>query len=73
MKFGIHFGAVIERVLTKNFIVHDNKAEVINQNQELFEKIRICMKIIEDSFDVKVNDDEICYCIDILNETGLLD
>jgi len=73
LKFGIHFGAVIERVLTKNCIVHDNKDEVIDQNQELFEKIRICMKTIEDSFDVKVNDDEICYCIDILNETGLLD
>lgn len=73
LKFGIHIGAVIERNLTKNYITHENKEMVMNKNKELFRKIRKCIEVIEDSFEIKINDDEICYCIDILNETALLD
>lgn len=62
----IHLGFMIERIIANKHIVFDFKDRYLKENQEVFHKIRSRMIIIEEAFDIEVNDDEICYLITTL-------
>ena len=59
----IHLGFMIERVIARKFVVFDNSEKFMEANMDVFKKIRKQMSIIEDAFEIDVNDDEICYII----------
>lgn len=59
----LHIGFMLERIITNKNILFDNKDEFINNHKKSFNIIRKDIKIIEDPFEIKVSDDEICYIL----------
>lgn len=59
----IHLGFMIERIIAKKHILFDYKEDFMNQNQSIITKVRKHIFIIEDAFEININDDEICYLV----------
>lgn len=57
----VHLGFMIERIIAQKHILFDYKENYIKQNQAVFSKIRKHVYIIENAFEIDVNDDELCY------------
>ncbi|WP_028991809.1 sigma 54-interacting transcriptional regulator [Thermoanaerobacter thermocopriae] len=67
IKLGIHMGCVVERLFTNNFIKHHAKNEVINKNNGLYQILKNALTVFNTMFNININDDEICFIIDIIN------
>lgn len=67
IKLGIHIGCVVERIFTNNFIKHYNKNETIAKNNVLYQVLKNGLEIFNKQFNININDDEICFIIDIIN------
>lgn len=67
IKLGIHMGCVIERIFTNNFIKHYEKNEIINKNHVLYQILKNALTVFNKVFNININDDEICFIIDIIN------
>ncbi|WP_422445472.1 sigma 54-interacting transcriptional regulator [Thermoanaerobacterium sp. DL9XJH110] len=70
VKLGVHLGCAVERIITNNYIIFPEKETFIKQNARKYQVFRHCLQVIEKSFNVSFNDDEICYCIEVLNKLG---
>ncbi|WP_162523584.1 sigma 54-interacting transcriptional regulator [Calorimonas adulescens] len=68
LKLGLHIGCAIERIITNNFVVYEAKSSLINEEKLLFQTIRESIKYLEEEFDIKFSDDEICYIIEIFKK-----
>jgi transcriptional regulatory protein LevR len=67
IKLGIHIGCVVERIFTNNYIKHYNKNDTINKNNILYQVLKNALEIFNKQFNININDDEICFIIDIIN------
>lgn len=65
LKFSLilHIGFMIERIITNKNIIFDNKDEYISKHQKCFDTIKDTIKDLEDTFEIEISDDEICYII----------
>lgn len=68
VKLGVHLGCAVERIITKNYIAFPQKELFIKQNTKMYQLFRYCLQVIEGDFNVVFSDDEICYCVEILNK-----
>ena len=59
----IHIGFMIERIIANKAILFDNKSNYLENNKNAFQIIKKQIKYIEDSFEIEISDDEICYMI----------
>lgn len=57
----IHIGFMIERIIANKTIIFDHKIPYLDNNKEIFQKIRSHIKSIEEAFEIEISDDEICY------------
>lgn len=57
----IHIGFMIERIIASKTIIFDHKIPYLDNNKEIFQKIRSHIKSIEEAFEIEISDDEICY------------
>lgn len=57
----IHIGFMIERIIANKTIIFDHKIPYLDNNKEIFQKIRSHIKAIEEAFEIEISDDEICY------------
>lgn len=64
----IHLGFMIERIIVDKRIQYDNKDEFIKENQNLYDIIKDEIILIENGFDIKIHDDELCYIMVTLKE-----
>lgn len=62
----VHIGFMIERIITNNRAVFDETETFKLKYKEKFLKIREAIKIIEDFYNIKVTDDEICFIIQVI-------
>lgn len=68
VKLGVHLGCAVERIITNNYIIFPEKEAFIKKNARIYQIFRYCLRVIEENFNVSFSDDEICYCIEILNK-----
>lgn len=59
----LHLGFMIERLITHTFIKFDNKDQYIKKHQAAFNGLKKHINDIEDTFEIHVTDDEICYLL----------
>lgn len=59
----LHLGFMIERLITHTFIKFDNKDQYIKKHQAAFNGLKKLINDIEDTFEIHVTDDEICYLL----------
>lgn len=57
----IHIGFMIERIIANKTIIFDHKTPYLDNNKDIFQKIRFHIKFIEEAFEIEISDDEICY------------
>lgn len=57
----IHIGFMIERIIANKTIIFDHKIPYLDNNKDIFQKIRTHIKSIEEAFEIEISDDEICY------------
>lgn len=57
----IHIGFMIERIIANKTIIFDHKTPYLDNNKDIFQKIRTHIKSIEEAFEIEISDDEICY------------
>lgn len=57
----IHIGFMIERIIANKTIIFDHKTPYLDNNKDIFQKIRFPIKFIEEAFEIEISDDEICY------------
>jgi transcriptional regulatory protein LevR len=60
-------GCVVGRLFTNNFIKHHAKNEIINKNNGLYQILKNALTVFNTMFNININDDEICFIIDIIN------
>lgn len=63
----IHLGCMLDRCVNGNFVKFENIEEYKEKNIEQFNEIRKASNILETEYNIKINDDEICYIIKITN------
>lgn len=63
----IHLGFMIERVITKKNVIFENIEEFKRDNYEKYIKLKNSIELLEEAYKIKINDDEICYAIQVIN------
>jgi Transcriptional antiterminator len=63
----IHLGCMLERIISGNKAAFENADVYISEHVEQFNNIRRSISIIENAYNIKIDDDEICYIIQIIN------
>lgn len=63
----IHLGCMLDRCIHGDFVKFENIDEYKVKNISQFNKIHKCIHILEDEYDININDDEICYIIKIIS------
>lgn len=65
----IHLGYMLERIITGNNAVFDKAGEFIAEHDRQFDNIRGVSSIIEEAYNIKITDDEICFIIQLINNS----
>ena len=68
--FYVHLGCMLDRCLHQDAIYFDNIRNFIHLHQVLFDSVRSAGDILAGHFDTSINDDEICYIVQILIQTA---
>lgn len=64
----IHLGCMLDRCIHRDIVKFDGIDDFIKNNKETFNKIRKEITFLEHEYLIKINDDEICYLIKVLNK-----
>ena len=67
LRFIMHTGCMIERVLKNETIPYSNVKKFIAKHKNKYETIKKGLEKCEESFNIKIPDDEIAYIIEILD------
>ncbi|MCT4662138.1 MAG: sigma 54-interacting transcriptional regulator [Tissierellales bacterium] len=67
VNFIIHIGCALERVVRGEHIVFDDKEAFVDENKYVFDKVKREIEKLEDVYRFKINEDEICYMVKIIN------
>lgn len=66
LKITIHLGYAIERMLINQLVQFTNCSSYLQTHKSIAQKLRTAMKPIENEFQIKFNDDELCFLIQIV-------
>ncbi|MEL7609090.1 MAG: sigma 54-interacting transcriptional regulator [Bacillota bacterium] len=66
----LHLGFMLERNICGKKIVFDGEADFIERNQVLFQHLREHIHILEDAYEIVVNDSELCYILQTIVHYG---
>lgn len=64
--FSMHICCMMERNVLKQQIIYQDKEEYIEIHQLLFQMLKDHIVIIEERYQISINEDEICYMIKVL-------
>nr|WP_231040088.1 PRD domain-containing protein [Pectinatus cerevisiiphilus] len=62
----VHMGCMLDRCIHQDSIYFDNIRTYIHEHITLFKMIREAVDVLAQNYDTKINDDEVCYIIKIL-------
>ncbi|WP_196599737.1 sigma 54-interacting transcriptional regulator [Pectinatus frisingensis] len=62
----VHLGCMLDRCVHQDAIYFDDIRSYIHSHKPLFETIRLATDNLAANYDIKVNDDEVCYIIKVL-------
>lgn len=63
----VHLGCMLDRCIHGDFVKFENVNDFKEKNLSQFNQIRKAISILENEYNININDDEICYIIKILN------
>ena len=63
----IHMGCMLDRCLHGDAIYFEHIRDFIHANETLFSRCRVAISNLANKYDTKINDDEVCYIVKILN------
>nr|WP_287823424.1 PRD domain-containing protein [Clostridium sp.] len=63
----IHLGCMLDRCVHGDFVKFENINDYKEKTIEQYNEIRKVSTILETEYNIKINDDEICYIIKIVN------
>ena len=66
VNFYVHLGCMLDRCIHQDAIYFDNIQSFIHLHQPLFGAVRAAGDVLAAHFDTSINDDEICYIMQIL-------
>lgn len=66
VNFYVHLGCMLDRCLHQDAIYFDDIQSFIRLHQALFDSVRAAGDVLAGHFDTSINDDEICYIMQIL-------
>lgn len=69
ISLALHLGFMLERNICGKKVRYENHAAYIEENRTLFASLKAYMPILEDCFDVTINDPEICYIMQTINKS----
>ena len=72
VNFYVHLGCMLDRCLHQDAIYFDDIRHFIQCHQTLFDSARAAGDILASHFDTSINDDEICYILQILIQEDTL-
>lgn len=62
----VHMGCMLDRCMHHDAILFENTVAFKREYQEDFERIRRAVDQLEREYDIKINDDEVCYIVKII-------
>lgn len=62
----IHMGCMLDRCMHHDAILFENTRQYKQKYQTDFERIRCAIDQLEAEYDIKINDDEVCYIVKII-------
>ena len=65
----LHMGFMLERNIVTKKIIFDGEEEFINDHKSLYDILRKGMPVLEEFFNITINDAEICYIIQTLQKS----
>lgn len=68
----IHIGCMLDRCVNRNFVKFENANNYKEKNIKQFNLIRQAICILENEYNISINDDEICYIIKSINRQFLI-
>ena len=66
----LHLGFMLERNVCNKKIIFDQESEFLAQHASLYQLLRSHMYLLEEAFDLSINDSEICYIIQTITQYG---
>lgn len=63
----LHLGFMLERVIAGKWVAFDGQEEFIRNNRGLYDRIHSSVHILEEAFSLSINDAELCYIIQAIN------
>ena len=66
----LHLGFMLERNICNKKVLFDDEGAFIQRNQSLYQRLREHMHLLEDPFELSINDSEICYIMQTITQYG---
>lgn len=66
----LHLGFMLERNICAKKICFDGEADFIRRHRALYDRLRAHIHVMEDAFEVSINDSELCYIIQTITQYG---
>jgi len=68
LRFMIHCGCMIERLIRGNSLIHKKYKSIIKNNESVFNALISSFKIVEDSFSIQIPPEEYAYIVELILE-----
>lgn len=62
----VHMGCMLDRCMHHDAILFENVPSFKKQYQQDFDQVRNAINLLEQEYDIKINDDEVCYIVKII-------
>ena len=66
LDFTVHLGCMLDRCIHRDAIYFENIRQFKQDHLVIFKTIRNAIASLEKSYDIQINDDEVCYIIKLI-------
>ena len=66
IKCAAHIGYMLERLLTRQYIRHDYKEQLMEEYGDLIVRLRENASVFNEIYHIEITDDELCFLADLM-------